>query len=94
MAQFPTIVRDRTSTFLLLLTHFSAVIIKALLRGVKDGNDILTLSLGGPGGWTGSMASVVASRIAASGKIVTIAAGNEVCCSWDASALGFNLNIK
>jgi len=64
---------------------FSAVIIKALLQGVKDGNDILTLSLGGPGGWTESTASVVASRIAASGKIVTIAAGNEVC-SWDTSA--------
>jgi hypothetical protein len=53
--------------------------VDALLRGVKDGNDILTLSLGGPDGWTEGTASVLASRIAASGKIVTIAAGNEVC---------------
>ena len=51
------------------------VIIAALLRGVSDGNDILTLSLGGTDGWTEGSASVVASRIAATGKIVTIAAG-------------------
>ena len=50
----------------------------ALLRGVKDGQDILTLSLGGADGWTSSSAAVVASRIARSGKIVTIAAGNDV----------------
>lgn len=50
----------------------------ALLRGVKDGQDILTLSIGGPDGWTEGTAAVVASRIASQGKIVTIAAGNEV----------------
>ena len=59
-----------------------AVLVDALLRGVKDGNDILTLSLGGPDGWTEGTASVVASRIASSGKIVTIAAGNEVCVAF------------
>ena len=48
---------------------------EALLLGVKDGNDILTMSLGGSDGWTESSSSVVSSRIAASGKIVTIAAG-------------------
>jgi hypothetical protein len=41
--------------------------------------DILTMSLGGSDGWTEGTASVVSSRISASGKIVTIAAGNEVC---------------
>ena len=46
--------------------------------GYRDGQDILTLSLGGPNGWTESSSSVVASRIASSGKIVTIAAGNDV----------------
>ena len=61
-----------------LSTFFCLVIVEALLRGVADGQDILTLSLGGPDGWTESSSSVVASRIAASGKVVTIAAGNDV----------------
>ncbi|KAG5633139.1 hypothetical protein DXG03_008238, partial [Asterophora parasitica] len=52
------------------------VIIEALLRGVKEGQDILTLSLGGSDGWTESSSSVVASKIAASGTIVTIAASS------------------
>lgn len=51
------------------------VIIEALLRGVSDGNDILTMSLGGADGWTESSSAVVSSRIAATGKIITIAAG-------------------
>ena len=54
------------------------VIIEALLLGEKDGNDILTLSLGGANGWTESSLAVVASRIAGKGKVVTIAAGNDV----------------
>ncbi|KAJ7622720.1 subtilisin-like protease [Mycena polygramma] len=53
------------------------VIVDGLLRGVSDDMDILTMSLGGSDGWTEGTASVVSSRIAASGKIVTIAAGNE-----------------
>ncbi|KAJ7646960.1 subtilisin-like protease [Roridomyces roridus] len=62
------------------------IIIDAMLTGVKDGMDILTLSLGGASGWTEETASVVASRIAASGKIVTIAAGNDGDLgSWYAS---------
>ena len=35
------------------------------------------MSLGGADGWTESTSSVVSSRIAASGKVVTIAAGND-----------------
>jgi hypothetical protein len=38
--------------------------------------DILTLSLGGVDGWTEGTGSVVASRIAAQARVVTIAAGN------------------
>ncbi|KAI0081943.1 subtilisin-like protease [Panus rudis PR-1116 ss-1] len=53
------------------------IIIEALLRGVSEGQDILTMSLGGSDGWTEGSASVVSSRIADSGKIVTIAAGND-----------------
>jgi hypothetical protein len=45
---------------------------------VEDGQDILTLSLGEVDGWTESSSSVVASRIAASGKVVTVAAGSNV----------------
>ncbi|RXW19777.1 hypothetical protein EST38_g6064, partial [Candolleomyces aberdarensis] len=65
------------------------VIVDALLRGVKDGQDILTLSLGGADGWTSSSGAVVASRIARSGKIVTIAAGNDGSDgSWYSSSPG------
>ncbi|EKM54703.1 uncharacterized protein PHACADRAFT_258717 [Phanerochaete carnosa HHB-10118-sp] len=53
------------------------IIVEALLRGVSDGQDILTMSLGGPDGWTEGTASVVSSRISDMGKIVTIAAGND-----------------
>ncbi|KAG2016370.1 serine-type endopeptidase [Coprinopsis cinerea AmutBmut pab1-1] len=53
------------------------VIIAALFRGVDDGADILSLSLGGAHGWTVSAGAVVASRIAETGKIITIAAGND-----------------
>ncbi|KAJ7026846.1 subtilisin-like protease [Mycena alexandri] len=52
------------------------VIVAGLLKAADADMDILTLSLGGLGGWTEGTAAVVASRIAASGKIVTIAAGN------------------
>jgi hypothetical protein len=52
--------------------------VEALLRGVSDGQDILTMSLGGADGWTESTTSVLSSRISANGKIVTIAAGNDV----------------
>jgi hypothetical protein len=72
-----------------------SVIIDALLRGVKDGADILTLSLGGTDGWTEGAGSIVASRIAAKGKIVTVAANNEVCialpCLHSSSRLIFFL---
>ncbi|KAI9067297.1 subtilisin-like protease [Trametes sanguinea] len=69
------------------------IIIEALLRGVSDGNDILTMSLGGADGWTESSSSVVSSRIAATGKIVTIAAGNDGSKgSWYTSGPGNAIN--
>ncbi|KAJ7187896.1 subtilisin-like protease [Mycena filopes] len=65
------------------------VIVDALLMGAKAKMDILTLSLGGSNGWTEGSGNVVASRIAASGKIVTIAAGNEGASgSWFTSGPG------
>ncbi|KAF7357681.1 Minor extracellular protease vpr [Mycena venus] len=65
------------------------VIVDGLLMGVKAGMDILTMSLGGSDGWSESTGSVVSSRIAASGKIVTIAAGNEGASgSWFTSSPG------
>jgi len=53
------------------------VIIKALTKAYNDGCDVITLSLGGPDGWSNGAGSVVASRLAAKGRVVTIAAGNE-----------------
>ncbi|KAF6763347.1 pyrolysin [Ephemerocybe angulata] len=52
------------------------VIVEALLRGYKDGQDILSLSLGSPFGWTTSTIAVLASRIARTGKVVTLSVGN------------------
>ncbi|KAJ6498971.1 pyrolysin [Mycena sanguinolenta] len=69
------------------------VIVDALLMGVSDGMDILTMSLGGADGWTEGTASVVSSRIAASGKIVTIAAGNDGASgAWFTSGSGNAIN--
>lgn len=53
------------------------VIISAMQRAYFDGNDILSLSLGGPGGFSSSPSAVVASRINALGTPVVIANGND-----------------
>ncbi|KAJ7072023.1 peptidase S8/S53 domain-containing protein [Mycena amicta] len=69
------------------------VIVDALLRGFKDGMNILTMSLGGTDGWTEGIGSVVSSRIAATGKIVTVAAGNEGASgSWFTSGPANGIN--
>ncbi|KAJ3530209.1 hypothetical protein NMY22_g8670 [Coprinellus aureogranulatus] len=70
------------------------VLVDALLKAADDGNDILTLSLGEPDGWTSSVSSVIASRIAKSGKIVTVAAGNEGAIgSWYTSAPANGIDV-
>jgi hypothetical protein len=70
------------------------VIIAALLRGYNDGMNILTLSIGGVDGWTEAAGAVVASRIAAKGLIVTIAAGNDGADgAWYTSSPGTGLNV-
>ena len=69
------------------------MIISGLLRGVNDSMDILTMSLGGTDGWTENAAAVVASRIAATGVVVTISAGNDGSYgSWYTSSPGNSLN--
>ena len=63
------------------------VIVEALEQGVKDGMDILTLSLGTRLGWASTTTAVVADRIAQSGKIITVAVGNDGDFgSWYASS--------
>ncbi|KAK7473132.1 hypothetical protein VKT23_001233 [Stygiomarasmius scandens] len=70
------------------------VLVDALLLGFKEGQDILTLSLGGADGWTESSSSVVASRIARAGRIVTIAAGNDGASgSWYTSSPGNGIDV-
>ncbi|KAI0339940.1 subtilisin-like protease [Trametopsis cervina] len=69
------------------------IIIDALLRGFSEGNDILTLSLGGPSGWSESSSAVVASRLEDKGAVVTVAQGNDgVEGSWAASSPGTGLD--
>ncbi|CAE6533031.1 unnamed protein product [Rhizoctonia solani] len=70
------------------------ILIDSLLRAYNDGNDIITLSLGGPDGWTEAVSGVVASRIADAGRIVTIAAGNDGAYgSWYASGPGTGISV-
>ena len=53
------------------------IIIAALQRAFFDGCDVLSLSLGGPGGWSEAPSSAVAGRIASLGTPLAIAQGNE-----------------
>ncbi|EJD54860.1 subtilisin-like protein [Auricularia subglabra TFB-10046 SS5] len=53
------------------------IVIDAMLRAYEDEMDIITMSLGGAGGWTDDPTSLVASRIAQLGTVMTIATGNE-----------------
>ena len=53
------------------------VLVEAIIRAFTDGNDVITMSLGGTAGWTEAVSAVVSSRVAKAGRIVTIAAGNE-----------------
>ncbi|KAG8726781.1 hypothetical protein FRC11_014503, partial [Ceratobasidium sp. 423] len=70
------------------------IIIDALLRACRDGNDVITLSLGGVAGWTEGISGVIASRIADKGRIVTIAAGNDgQYGSWYASSPGTGQSV-
>lgn len=79
------------------------VILNALLKAHDDGNDVITLSLGEPSGWSESTPGVVASRIAKKGGVVTISTGNEgaygawypsgPCTGADVICVGSNDNI-
>ncbi|KAJ1973698.1 hypothetical protein H4R34_004987 [Dimargaris verticillata] len=51
-------------------------IIAALNKAYEDGNDIISLSVGGWGGFADSPSAVVATQIAGNGTLVVIAAGN------------------
>ncbi|KAK2590907.1 hypothetical protein QQS21_011405 [Conoideocrella luteorostrata] len=53
------------------------ILIAAMNRAYADGANIITLSIGGPNGWTQNAWAVAASRIVDKGVIVTISAGNE-----------------
>ncbi|CAE6448675.1 unnamed protein product [Rhizoctonia solani] len=55
----------------------SDIVIDSLLRAYNDGNDVITISLGGVDGWTESPSGVIASKIVEKGRIVTISVGND-----------------
>lgn len=52
------------------------IVAKAMQDAFTDGNDIINLSLGETSSWSGSMLSVIGSRIAARGVSVMASAGN------------------
>ncbi|KDN67978.1 putative subtilase [Colletotrichum sublineola] len=54
-----------------------ATIIDAFIRAYDDGMDVITASVGSRGGFAENAWAVVASRIAAEGVVVTVAAGNS-----------------
>ncbi|PNH28661.1 hypothetical protein VD0002_g7803 [Verticillium dahliae] len=58
-------------------THVAGIIAGLTEKAHEDGADIITASIGGPGGWSSSAWSTVASRIVDAGTIVTISAGNS-----------------
>jgi subtilisin family serine protease len=53
------------------------VLVAAITRAYNEGAHVITMSIGGPAGWTSTVTSVVASRAAEAGRVVTIAAGNN-----------------
>ncbi|KAG9050739.1 hypothetical protein FS837_002683 [Tulasnella sp. UAMH 9824] len=54
------------------------VVIDAMLRAYDDRHDIVTMSLGFPSvAWSEDTLGTIASRIAATGVVVTVAAGND-----------------
>ncbi|PVF96577.1 subtilisin-like protein [Serendipita vermifera] len=53
-----------------------SIVVDALMKAYKDGNDVITMSLGSPSGWASSTTGVVASRIARKGRVVTASLGN------------------
>ncbi|KAG9050740.1 hypothetical protein FS837_002684 [Tulasnella sp. UAMH 9824] len=53
------------------------VIIEAMLRAHTDRHDIVSMSLGGSVGWSEDTVGAIASRIAATGVVFTVAAGND-----------------
>ncbi|KAJ3522214.1 hypothetical protein NMY22_g11986 [Coprinellus aureogranulatus] len=70
------------------------VLVEAFIRAHEEGNDIITVSIGQPDGWAASTTSVVASRIASAGRIVTISAGNEAADgSWYASSPASGIDV-
>ncbi|KAJ7647008.1 subtilisin-like protease [Roridomyces roridus] len=54
-----------------------AIISQALIMAYNDEMDIMTLSIGAASGWSEATASVVAERMVAQGRAVTVSAGND-----------------
>ncbi|KZO98791.1 subtilisin-like protease [Calocera viscosa TUFC12733] len=52
-------------------------LIDAMMKAYNDSCNVITISIGEPEGWSSAPIAVVASRITALGKIVTVAAGND-----------------
>jgi subtilisin family serine protease len=71
-----------------------AIMIAALLRADKDGNDVINMSVTGNDAWGQSASALVASRIAGSGKIVVFSAGNDgEIGGWYTSGPASGLNV-
>ncbi|KAL0952205.1 hypothetical protein HGRIS_008814 [Hohenbuehelia grisea] len=70
------------------------ILVQSMIRAYNDGMDIITLSIGGVDGWTEGTGSVVGSRIAEQGRVVTIAAGNDGSMgSWYTSGPANGINV-
>lgn len=53
------------------------VIMAAMIRAYEDGADIISMSLGGPSGWTEDPEAVLASRLIKNGVVLSLANGND-----------------
>ncbi|PWN51539.1 subtilisin-like protein [Violaceomyces palustris] len=53
------------------------MLMKGMERAYEDGADVLSISIGSPAGWTDTPTAKMASNVAAQGKAVSVAAGND-----------------
>ena len=55
----------------------SVILYEAMARAYDDGADVISLSIGEIGPWSSTEFSVIASRLAERGKVLTISVGND-----------------
>lgn len=53
------------------------IVMQAMIRAYKEGADVINMSLGNANGWSGTAESVLATRLADLGVVMSLANGND-----------------